>query len=147
MKGLNMTLALTPLFISLGSCSTVSVKTEHANLTGLYDPSFGTDAFIGIPYAQPPVGTLRLQPPLPIDKDQGDLNVTGPASNKCFQIQNSPSLDGSEDCLALDLVRPALDNIGTTRKGDTCRHCGHQSLVVDSTPPQVLPPPGPPTWV
>jgi triacylglycerol lipase len=99
------------------SCIAVSVGTKHANLAGFYDPSFDTDVFIGIPYAQPPVGSLRLQPPLPIDKDQGDVNVTGPISNRCFEIEGTLSFAGSEDCLNLDLVRPTSKDSGSFHEG------------------------------
>lgn len=115
MQSLILTLAFVLLF---PSCIAASVNTRHANYTGFYDPSFDTDVFIGIPYAQPPVGSLRLQPPLSIDKGEGDVNATGPTSNRCFDIEGALSFAGSEDCLTLDLVRPASKDSRFVHEGD-----------------------------
>ncbi|KUJ24335.1 alpha/beta-hydrolase [Mollisia scopiformis] len=74
----------------------------------------GLDVFIGVPYAQPPVGSLRLQPPVPIAQDLGNLDVSNLTSNRCYELKaGPPTLSiGSEDCLTLDIVRPSQ---GTAR--------------------------------
>ena len=43
------------------------------------------DVFLGIPYAQPPVGPLRYRHPRPIEKWNGILNTTE-RPNSCVQI-------------------------------------------------------------
>lgn len=70
--------------------------------------------FRGIPYAQPPVGGRRWQPPVALAKWQGVREATafGPA---CVQPQGGPALvytpakplPVSEDCLSLNIWRPA----------------------------------------
>ncbi len=97
------------LFVGLGVCT---------NYIGLEDVATGTDVFVGIPYAQPPVGALRLQPPLPISNDLGDLNVSSLTSNRCYELNQSlASMSaGSEDCLTLDIVRPSRGSIVNARR-------------------------------
>lgn len=75
------------------------------------------DAWMGIPYAQPPIGALRFRHPRPIDKWQGVLNATKPP-NSCVQIVDTvfgdfpgatmwnPNTELSEDCLYINVVVP-----------------------------------------
>ena len=68
--------------------------------------------FYGVPFAQPPVGVLRFQPPQPIDGALGLLNTTKPAKS-CLRIEFNPTLEDSENCLYLDVVAPqdALERV------------------------------------
>jgi carboxylesterase type B len=74
------------------------------------------DAFLGIPYAQPPVGPLRFQPPQPLEpksNTDGVLNASqyGPV---CYQFHYRtvagyslfPTTPESEDCLTLNIFVP-----------------------------------------
>jgi acetylcholinesterase len=75
------------------------------------------DAWLGIPYAQPPVGPLRFRHPRPVEKWQGILNATKPP-NSCVQIVDTvfgdfpgatmwnPNTELSEDCLYINVVVP-----------------------------------------
>ncbi|KAF6198601.1 hypothetical protein GE061_008353 [Apolygus lucorum] len=54
-----------------------------------------------VPYAQPPVGSLRFMPPKPLERWEGVLNATGKLP-QC--IQSGPN--GQEDCLYLNIFRP-----------------------------------------
>ena len=67
------------------------------------------DAYLGIPYAEPPVGTLRLRPPV-AKSWSGELQATKPG-NPCPQptikwgkFSQISSL--VEDCLVLDVFVP-----------------------------------------
>ncbi|KAH8283672.1 hypothetical protein KR018_011587 [Drosophila ironensis] len=66
------------------------------------------DAFLGIPFAQPPVGELRLKNPLPAGAWQGTLDA-GAAKDSCLQknyfLKGWP-VTGVEDCLYLNVYRP-----------------------------------------
>ncbi|XP_022105575.1 acetylcholinesterase-like [Acanthaster planci] len=62
------------------------------------------DIYRGIPYAEPPLGLRRFQPPVPVNSWSGTLNAArhGPAC-----IQYFISFSGmDEDCLFLDVYRP-----------------------------------------
>ena len=75
------------------------------------------DAWLGIPYAQPPIGPLRFRHPRPVDKWQGIYNATKPP-NSCVQIVDTvfgdfpgatmwnPNTELSEDCLYVNVVVP-----------------------------------------
>src|SRR4029077_19547672 len=69
------------------------------------------DAFLGIPYAAPPVGDPRWKPPMPAAKWEGDRDATKFGS-RCMQgnvfddmIFRDPGI--SEDCLYLNVWTPA----------------------------------------
>lgn len=85
------------------------------------------DTFKGIPFAQPPVGPLRLKPPQPLNSSFGTfdgtqepkacpqfINVFNPDSlpaDAVDQLLNSPLLQTAtnqgEDCLTINVQRPA----------------------------------------
>lgn len=92
----------------------------------------GNEAFHGIPYADPPMGPLRLRPPQRFSGTLGRRDGTGLAPVCPQMIVSSKSRDwvgkaaarvldapllrelqGQEDCLTLDVQRPA-----GTRAGD-----------------------------
>ena len=88
--------------------------------------SGGVESFRGIPYAQPPVGQLRLKPPQKITSPLGIIDGTKIAPT-CSQFAGTPpvfndtftqvvsdalnatfpwTLPSSEDCLTLNVIRP-----------------------------------------
>lgn len=102
-----------------------SVKIQHGTVIG--SSLGGIDSFKGIPFAQPPIGDLRLKPPQPIVSSFGTITATG-TPKSCPQmttsldtsnlpgqtlntILNSPLLqtvtDTGEDCLTLNVQRPS----------------------------------------
>ncbi|HVZ05809.1 MAG TPA: carboxylesterase family protein [Hyphomicrobium sp.] len=66
----------------------------------------GVNVFKGIPYAAPPVGNLRWQPPQPVKHWKGKLDATHFA-NTCPQVTELGAFAGptstSEDCLYLNV--------------------------------------------
>src|SRR5579862_1827031 len=88
------------------SASTSGPVTGTANgaVRGL--ASGGTDEFLGIPYAAPPVGALRWQPPQPAASWSGVRDATTFAPH-CPQLA-SPfgQASTSEDCLYLNVFTP-----------------------------------------
>lgn len=110
------------------STPTVTIAYPQATIVGL---SGSVEQFPGIPFAQPPVGSLRLKPPQAITAPLGKIDAT--ANGKaCPQFTFSDSIndaiptaeigllldtplfqtisDAGEDCLVLNVHRPA----GTT---------------------------------
>jgi acetylcholinesterase len=102
-----------------------SVALEYANIVG--SSLAGVDSFKGIPYAQPPVGQLRLKPPQPITSSLGTVVATGTprACPQFFTSINTNSIpesaltelldtplaqaisDAGEDCLTVNVQRPS----------------------------------------
>jgi para-nitrobenzyl esterase len=71
----------------------------------------GVDAFLGLPYAAPPIGALRWRPPQPVVVWSGPRSAQA-IGNDCLQDSaNNPLPPGyanraSEDCLYLNVWRP-----------------------------------------
>lgn len=42
-----------------------TIDTEFGPIKGVYEPEYKLVAFYAVPYAAPPVGDLRLRPPVP----------------------------------------------------------------------------------
>lgn len=83
-------------------------------ITGISLPSLGQEVFLGIPFAEAPVGPLRFAPPLlktSLDSNTSDsiptvFNATtfGPS---CPLFGAVPINTVSEDCLSVNIFRPA----------------------------------------
>ena len=85
------------------------------------------NAFLGIPYAKPPVGDLRFHPPQAIEQSSiakaSHLNATafGPA---CHQFmyhsvmgsESKPTTPQSEDCLTINVYVPSKAAFNTAEK-------------------------------
>lgn len=85
---------------------------KQGGLTGRYMRTRNgrqISAYLGIPYAKPPIGNLRFRPPIPAEPWSGNLNATEPGSS-CAQgaiIYDTP-FQGNENCLFLNLYTPQL---------------------------------------
>jgi len=95
-------------FSTTTSSNPVVTLRHGGQLRGLTAP-FGSsmiDAFIGVRYAEPPVGNLRFKKPLEAEAWSGlkEANQTG---SVCFQGTPDGRTVGSEDCLYLNIYRPA----------------------------------------
>ncbi|XP_058466088.1 juvenile hormone esterase-like [Malaya genurostris] len=66
------------------------------------------EAYLGVPFAKPPVDKLRFKNPVPVEPWTGDYDASFERS-KCVQkndIWLNPKVEGSEDCLYLNLYKP-----------------------------------------
>lgn len=87
----------------------LKISTPDGQLLGEAAGSDDVVSFKGIPYARPPVGDLRWQPPVPVSHWQGAREATtfGPAcvqktsASTAFYKNNLPNQ--SEDCLTLNV--------------------------------------------
>ncbi|KAK7461949.1 hypothetical protein VKT23_008382 [Stygiomarasmius scandens] len=68
----------------------------------------GTEKWLGIPYAQPPVGSLRFKAPVPITKRSNSLKVASTFGNACPQPAGSLGAPRSEDCLYLNVSQLSI---------------------------------------
>ena len=85
----------------------MTYETEQGNVRGVIRQARnGADfyGFLGIPYALPPIGEFRWQPPQPAPKWEGTLDATK-LPNGCTQdsIFEPQKMEGSEDCLYLNV--------------------------------------------
>jgi para-nitrobenzyl esterase len=80
------------------------VTTDRGQLRGVAHGR--AHAFLGIPYAAPPLADLRFRPPAPPTSWDGIRDATSFGSN-CPQIGLLGAVVGDEDCLTLNVWRPA----------------------------------------
>ena len=82
------------------------VRIDSGDIAGAAEN--GVEAFLGIPYAAPPVGALRWRAPQPVEPWSGVRRATAygsdcsQAANDIEKIRTTPS----EDCLYLNVWRP-----------------------------------------
>jgi para-nitrobenzyl esterase len=88
-----------------------TINTRRVAVTGLSNGD--SIAFLGVPYARPPIGERRFKPPEPLGESSGDVDATN-FPNICIQ-NDSPAMLGtnrstrSEDCLYLNIFTPSTD--------------------------------------
>ncbi|KAL7790343.1 Alpha/Beta hydrolase protein [Trichoderma ceciliae] len=97
--------------------SSPTAQTVNGTYSGLSISSFSQDAFYGIRYAQAPVGDLRLRRSLPYNQSWSGVRNATVRSDSCPGYNGFPLalvggslIDGltlGEDCLTIDIVRPA----------------------------------------
>ena len=98
-------------FFAYTKCEIIEI--EDGKLEGtILKTRKGSDvyAFIKIPFAEPPIGKLRFQPPIANKKWEGILNAKqfGPA---CMQDNGGSDEGLSEDCLQLNVFTKELNSV------------------------------------
>ncbi|MGB7480032.1 MAG: carboxylesterase family protein [Burkholderiaceae bacterium] len=100
--------------------------TEYGQIEGVANTNEKTLAWLGVPFAKPPVGNLRWQPPQAPDK-WTNVRPAKEYSDACTQVggmfgpapkgkdysaiwENFYKTIGSEDCLYLNIWRPSNDD-------------------------------------
>lgn len=86
--------------------SSPKVQLNRTTVVGSKNPVLQLDFFGGIPYAEPPLGSLRLRPPvLKSHLNAGIFNASS-FGLACLQPGMSSDLI-SEDCLTINILRPS----------------------------------------
>ena len=98
------------------SANSPLVEVAGGQLRGKWTPEGDVAVFRGIPYAAPPVGPLRFQPPRPPAPWQGERDATayGPMAPQNIgvmeRVWGAQQLDTDEDCLTLNVWTPRPDS-------------------------------------
>lgn len=92
----------------------VQTRVDAGVIEGLYDTKTGVQTYLGIPFAQPPVGELRWKAPQPVVPWKGvkETKRFGPRAVQAavFDDMVFRSNGVSEDCLYLNVWTPAKRN-------------------------------------
>ncbi|CAG7561840.1 unnamed protein product [Fusarium equiseti] len=95
----------------LNEATEPTVSIQNGTLVGAVNPHYNVENFLGIPYAAPPVGQLRLQKPRPARGWTGARKATE-YSPRCwgqsihligFSQNTTDPMD--EDCLSINVIR------------------------------------------
>ncbi|KAK1985568.1 carboxylesterase [Colletotrichum cereale] len=87
-----------------------SVRLANGTFVGVRNEQYAQDFFLGIPYAKPPLGSLRYAPPQPLNESFNEPKSATEYGWMCIGYGSDTSSLGSpvsEDCLTINIVRPA----------------------------------------
>ncbi|XP_026327679.1 venom carboxylesterase-6-like [Hyposmocoma kahamanoa] len=88
-----------------------TVEVPGGSLEGIWEETIKGRTFASferVPYAEPPVGGLRFEPPRPVKPWKGVWDATGPVEN-CLQYDPVvQQIMGAEDCLFVNIYSPSL---------------------------------------
>ncbi|KAI0756252.1 alpha/beta-hydrolase [Daedaleopsis nitida] len=102
---LSIYLYLFTVYGAPSSAPSLDVRTTSGTFRGL--TSSGLDRWLGVPFAQPPVGKLRFKAPRPITNPSRVVKNATAFGNACPQIPDVLGAPISEDCLYLNVFRPS----------------------------------------
>lgn len=113
MKQLKINVVLASLLMSFAMSAqdaAVRVQTHEGTLEGIKSSDDHIERYLGVPYAQPPVGDLRWVAPQPLDKRSEVLEVknfgNSPLQANVFGDMSFRGPKQSEDCLYLNVWTP-----------------------------------------
>ena len=100
--------------ICMNSSTTVDVRSGQATYRGLRDVR--GERFLGVRYAEPPLGELRFKPPVPLE-NSGLVDALRYRSAPPQAVRRAPAwapqgdgFETGEDCLNLNLYTPVADD-------------------------------------
>ena len=104
-------LVLLPFTLSTAQTTAPIVQTSAGLIEGYYDAGQNVTRFTNIPYAQPPIGNLRWQPPAAPNTtfSQSPYPANSVNTIDCVQAtraDGSGTMSGQEDCLYLSITAP-----------------------------------------
>ncbi|KAH8801799.1 putative carboxylesterase [Xylogone sp. PMI_703] len=109
MPRLQHLLSFSILWGIITSQDTPHIKIQNGTIHGMKCRDSNSNAYLGIPFGEPPTGNLRFSPPQPYSSSfpGGLLNATTPPP-ACIQFGEDflEDLPWSEDCLFLDVWTP-----------------------------------------
>lgn len=84
-------------------CTQPIAETLNGTYRGIYSPEWEQDFFLGMPFAQPPIGNLRYRWPQSLNSSFSEVKSASQYGLSCMQDGNWSM---SEDCLTLNVVSP-----------------------------------------
>ncbi|KAK4547273.1 hypothetical protein LTR36_000928 [Oleoguttula mirabilis] len=88
--------------------STPTVAIKNGTVTGEHNAAYNQDYFLGVPFAQPPVGELRFRNPQSINATYNSTLAATSYAPECVGYGGDQiGYPVSEDCLYLNVIRPA----------------------------------------
>ncbi|KAG7378033.1 hypothetical protein PHYPSEUDO_010618 [Phytophthora pseudosyringae] len=102
--------AATLLLATASGADLPTVTVKNGSYYGVYQSTYGQDLFLGMPYAQPPVGDLRFRTPQSLNTTWSEAKNATEYSPECYGYGSDQWVLGnviSEDCLTINVVRPS----------------------------------------
>ncbi|POM57384.1 Triacylglycerol Lipase, partial [Phytophthora palmivora] len=98
------------LAITTSASNPPTVTIKNGSYYGVYQETYDQDLFLGMPYAQPPVGDLRFRNPESLNTTWSEAKNATEYSPECYGYGSDQWVLGnvvSEDCLTINVVRPS----------------------------------------
>lgn len=93
---------------AIGQGCVPTVTLQNGTYNGVYSSTYGQDFFLGVPFAQPPLGELRFRIPQPLNSSwEGSRNATAYYPECVGYGGDQIGYEVNEDCLALNVIRPS----------------------------------------
>ncbi|KAF1947931.1 alpha/beta-hydrolase [Clathrospora elynae] len=85
-----------------------TVQVKNGSYVGSYAAEYDQEFFLGMPYAQPPVGNLRFRNPVGLNTTWNETKPATQYSGECYGYGSDQwNYPISEDCLYINVIRPA----------------------------------------
>lgn len=87
-----------------------TVQVKNGTYYGLHQATYNQDLFLGMPFAQSPVGNLRFNLPRSLNTSWTNTRNATQYGYECYGYGSDQWVLGnvvSEDCLTLNVVRPS----------------------------------------
>ncbi|XP_054009877.1 esterase FE4-like [Hylaeus anthracinus] len=94
---------------------TTRIQTKFGTIEGLWSRSTRgrlVAHYLGIPYAEPPIGYLRFKGPQPWSRTWNTTYYATKDGSPCIQRGSNKEVVGSEDCLYLNVYVPIISDKG-----------------------------------
>lgn len=89
------------------SCSAPTVTVMNGTYAGVYSPGYQQEFFLGMPFAQPPVDSLRFRVPVSLNTTWTGVHNATSYGLFCPGYNNDAlNYEADEDCLTINVVRP-----------------------------------------
>lgn len=95
------------IFAATALAKDPQVRVKNGTYEGLYLPSFDQDIFLGIPYAQDTGGQNRFRIPQPLNTTWDGIRTAKQYGHTCPDPTPNDPYGMSENCLNINIVRPA----------------------------------------